>query len=243
MSLWSIRLIGSLLLINWASGCAVPATPRVRGGQTRLVDAAWQRDFATVGVLMHERLDVNARGAHGESALEGAAWHGDAAAVDALLRAGAAASSAHGRALQFAAVRGNTAVVHRLLMAGADPDVRDGNGRSPLSLAALGGHTAVVELLLNAGAETELRSDTGMTALMQAAVYGHAAAAALLIRRGANVAAQRDDGSTPWTIAVERNDLRMMQLLRMAKPRASADADASWRGVRSAFTVQDKRPR
>lgn len=193
-----------------------------------VVDATWRGDRARLTALLRAGVDVNRRGTHGQTALEGAAWHGDERAVDALLRAGAVVGAPNTRALQFAAVRGHAAIVRRLLVAGADPDVRDGSGRSPLSLAALGGHLAVVEALLDAGAETELRSDTGMTALMHAAAHGHPDIVAELVRHGANVAARRDDGSTAWTLAVERNDTRMMQILHASTPRVGSAPPVSF---------------
>jgi uncharacterized protein len=184
------------------------------GDSLTVVDASWRGDRARLSALLREGVDVNLRGRHGQSALEGAAWHGDEDAVAALLESGATVGLADERALQFASVRGYAAIVRRLLDAGADPNRRDASGRSPLSLAALGGHLPVVEVLLAAGADTELRSDTGMTALMQAAARGHVTIVALLVRHGAKVAARRDDGSTAWTLAVERNDRRMMEVLQ-----------------------------
>lgn len=193
---------------------------RLRDASTRattVVDAAWRGERSRLTEMLRAGVDVNRRGNLGETALEGAAWHGDERGVDALLRAGAVVEAPRGRALQFAAVGGHAAVVRRLLAAGADPDVRDDSGRSPLSLAAVGGHLPVVEVLLGAGAETELRSDTGMTALMTAATHGHPGIVAALVRHGANVAARRDDGSTAWTMAVERNDTRVMAILHPSK--------------------------
>jgi ankyrin repeat protein len=42
--------------------------------------------------------------------------------------------------LTLAALKGDTGLVIELLKAGADPDARDGQGRTPLLEAAFGGH-------------------------------------------------------------------------------------------------------
>jgi ankyrin repeat protein len=64
-----------------------------------------------------------------------------------------------------------------------------------------------------------LRSDSGSTALMTAAAAGHRDIVALLLQHGADVTMRRDDGSTAWTLAVERNDTRVMRLLRAGAKR------------------------
>lgn len=220
--MWSriMRTVTGLCLAGLCGACAGARreAPARDDAGSRIVAASWRDDRAWRRVLLAQGADVNARGPQGQTALEGAAWNGDAEGVEALVRAGAHVATPPDRALHFAAVRGHAPVVQQLLAAGADPDLRDGSGRSPLSLAALAGSLAVVQTLLDAGAEPELRSDTGMTALMNAAQQGHSEIAALLVRHGAKVAARRDDGRTAWTMAVERNDRRMMEILHAGLP-------------------------
>lgn len=55
-------------------------------------------------------------------------------------------------ALCAAAARGHADCVAYLLDAGADPDLKDGQGRSALQLAQAGGHAAVARMLRHAGA-------------------------------------------------------------------------------------------
>lgn len=50
--------------------------------------------------------------------------------------------------LMWAVVFGNLDIVQMLLDAGADPNSKDKNGRTPLSLAAENGFTAIIEALL-----------------------------------------------------------------------------------------------
>lgn len=57
------------------------------------------------------------------------------------------------RGLHAAAAAGDVAAAARLLDGGADPNPRDGHGRTPLLVAGHGGHRAVADLLLKRGAD------------------------------------------------------------------------------------------
>ena len=64
-----------------------------------------------------------------------------------------AAEIAAYRGLFAAAATGNNAEIARELDGGADPNQRDGHGRTPLLVAGHGGHLGVAELLLRRGAD------------------------------------------------------------------------------------------
>lgn len=69
----------------------------------------------------------------------------------------------------------DTATVQHWLSEGADPNQRDGDGRTPLMAAAMRGHADIVRLLLAAGADRHLRDRQGLSAADHAERAGHAA--------------------------------------------------------------------
>jgi ankyrin repeat protein len=100
------------------------------------------------------------------------------------------------RALVDAAFVCDFLKVRQLLERGADPNVRDGDGRTPLFSAVLGGSVGLVGLLLESGAEVDARDNDGWTPLHFAAQEYEPEIARLLVARGADVNAQDDDGIT-----------------------------------------------
>lgn len=79
--------------------------------------------------------------------------------------------------------------VRILLAAGADPNVRDGEGSSPLRFCARNGLLEMARLLLHCGANKtihEAGGDTGMIALGMAAYWLHVDMVKLLLAHGAD---------------------------------------------------------
>lgn len=57
------------------------------------------------------------------------------------------------RGLHAAAARGDVAAIGKLLASGADPEARDGNGRTPLHVAAFASHDDAVRVLIAGAAD------------------------------------------------------------------------------------------
>lgn len=84
--------------------------------------------------------------------------------------------------------RDNAGVVRRLLEQGANPNVRDENGQTPMTLALqLGSLNAFDALMASAKTNVEYRNSNDESPLMLAAIRGHLDAVTRLIRQGAHV--------------------------------------------------------
>jgi ankyrin repeat protein len=95
--------------------------------------------------------------------------------------------------LAEAARNGHVDLSALLLDAGAEPNMRDGQGRSPLYWAAAAGQAAVVELLLARGADIHLGARSGDTPLVVAAQNGHERVVQLLLEHSADPSLRADD--------------------------------------------------
>lgn len=98
-----------------------------------------------------------------------------------------AAGSEGSTALHFAVHAGQASVVQALLDAGADLGRRNLAGVTPLHLAVLDGETAIVKLLLARGADAKIKDEAAETLLMLAARNGDGEMAAALIAAGADL--------------------------------------------------------
>ncbi|MGH9385698.1 MAG: ankyrin repeat domain-containing protein [Vicinamibacterales bacterium] len=157
---------------------------------TRLVDAARQREMATVRALIGQGVDVNLPDGDGSTALHWAATHRDAEMTELLLRSGASvkAETRIGAMtpLVMAARHGSETVIRALLQAGATAGEANTNGTTALMYAAASGNAGAVLLLLDGGADANAKDVTnGQTALMFAAARNAAEAIAVLLTRGA----------------------------------------------------------
>lgn len=84
--------------------------------------------------------------------------------------------------------RDNASTVRRLLEQGANPNVRDENGQTPMTLALqLGSLNAFDALMASSKTNVEFRNSRDESPLMFAAIRGHLDAVTRLIRQGAHV--------------------------------------------------------
>jgi ankyrin len=178
---------------------------RADAADTRLADAAMERNATAVRALLAEKVDVNAPGVDGTPALHWAVRVDDLDMASVLLGAGADATLAnrYGVApLAIAASNGNAAMLRLLLDAGADANSTDPAGETVLMIAARVGTPDAVTLLLDRGAAVDGTDRTyQQTPLMVAVREGHADIIRLLIDRGANVNAKTRTGTTPsWVL-------------------------------------------
>jgi len=117
--------------------------------------------------------------------------------------------------------------VQSLLAAGADPDCRDGRGRTPLHEVAGNSPvteklTLLAEELLRAGADVNARDESGRTPLFVAAAHRQSALAWFLIEHGATVN-ESAGNATPLHAAVESDALNTVRAL----VEAGADVNAA----------------
>ena len=190
------RLFGSVCLVVFISAVAFAA-----GADSRLVDAARKGDRAAVSSLLQQKVDVNAAGVDGTSALHWAVRSDDLDTAELLLRAGANAKAADRYGvtpLYLAAVNGNALMIRKLVDAGADPKSTDPTGETTLMVAARTGNPDALKVLIERGAAVNAKDpEFEQTALMLAVRENHPAAVKVLIENGADVNARTRVGAVP----------------------------------------------
>ena len=155
------------------------AKPQPEGGQPVLLAAAAteEDDAAGVQLLLRHKARVDARDAHGRSALHEAALAGHAAIAAALLDAGADvhARDGEGRTPLLEAARSAAMpALETLLEAQADPLASDGAGANALHLAVAAEtpSTAMVKRLLELGVDARAQDAAGHSAVDLAVAAG-----------------------------------------------------------------------
>jgi ankyrin repeat protein len=189
--------LAGLLLATGSRGWAA--------GDTRLADAAMQRDTATVRKLIDQHVDVNAPGADGTPPLHWLVRVDDFETARRLIRAGADVSKPNRYGvtpMSLASANGNAEMIALLLEAGADANVTDQTGETALMTATKVGNVDAIRTLLDHGATVDARDPAfQQTALMMAVRENHPDVLKLLIDRGAQVNVQTRTGGTPnWVL-------------------------------------------
>jgi ankyrin repeat protein len=145
-------------------------------------------------LLLHQDVDINAKGGAYGNALHAAVATGHSAVVKLLIKAKANVKDRGGKhysALHLALHKTDVAVFKLLIDAGADVNMRDEEGCSVLQTASELGNEAVAKLLIEAGADVNAPGNERFISVLQAAsAGGHTAMAKLLIDAGAEVNAQ-----------------------------------------------------
>lgn len=138
--------------------------------------------------------------------------------ADVLLGAGADINSISpdsGAVLHAAAAADNTIMIRYLLQKGADVNVRDRQGNTPLLVALHSGNFESANLLVMKGADTAAVNLAGSTTIIEAVTGGNRDCVGLILaqnRQDINRADSR--GETPIYIAMKKNDVVLMRLLR-----------------------------
>ena len=156
---------------------------------------------------------------------------GDLEAVEAFLTANTdihALGGFYGSALNAASCHGHEAVARLLLENGAGVDVKNDDGRTPLSWAAANGHSEVAKLLLQAGAEVDAEDKWGGTPLILAAMNGHSGVVELLLHAEAEVDAKDNEGWTPLISAAMNGHSWVVELLLHPEAEVDAKNDEGW---------------
>lgn len=165
---------------------------RGAGDDTRVADAAMQRDRAAVRTLITQGADINAAQGDGMTALHWAARHGDVDLIKMLIAAGA-----------------NVHATTRL------------GDYTPLLMASELGQAGAIDALIAGGADVKKEmTESGVTALMLASASGQTEAIKTLLAHGADVnAAESGHGETAlmFAAAKQRNDAMRALLAGGAK--------------------------
>ena len=92
-------------------------------------------------------------------------------------------------------------------------NIRDGYGKTPLTIASKSGHPEIVGMLINRGADVNARDKYGNTPLTWASWNGHTEIVQILINRGANMNLQDNNGNTPLMYASKFGYTEIVRLL------------------------------
>ena len=178
-------------------------------GRTLLMLAAMNGCKEQVKMLLRQGADPNLQDEDGRTALSLAAEKCLADMVEASLKEDDNTDSAD----DYSILPENAKIARLLIENKADIDVRDNEGRTPLSYAAGAGNEAVVSLLLGKGADLGSRDEQRWTSLLCAAERGHAAVVSLLLEKGADPNVRDEDGWTPLLSAADSGDEEVVSLL------------------------------
>ena len=198
---FAIRRSAWLRSTSAAVTAAALLTSAAANSAARLADAARDRDFATVKVLLADTDDIDAYGSDGTQALLWVIRVQDTELARLMLDAGADPNLANRydlTPLALAVELGDVDTTELLLDAGADATVPDAAGEPLLFAAIRNGDVTIARALLGAGVEVDaVDASYHQTALMVAARERQPEIARLLIEAGADVSRQTPAEGTP----------------------------------------------
>jgi ankyrin repeat protein len=207
-SLGIVQALSLLLVSGFAAAGAA---------DSRLVEAARQRDQKAVRTLIAQKADANARSNDGSTAVLWLVHWNDAETADLLLRAGGDANAANDfgtTPLSEACTNGNATLVRSLLKAGANPNTPIATGETPLMICARSSNADAVRMLVEYGAAVNAKEpNQNQTALMWAAAEKHPDVVQALIQTHADLKAGTKQGFTALHFAARVGDLESIKLL------------------------------
>jgi uncharacterized protein len=135
-----------------------------QGTPAIVVAATYKADEVVKLLSTQRKINLEAAGATGETALTVTAWHGNQVLVSFLLEKGAQINRQGWTALHYAAGAGHKDLVKFLLDQSAYIDAHSPNQTTPLMMAARERRTDIVRLLLEEGADPSQKNQAGLSA-------------------------------------------------------------------------------
>lgn len=191
-------------------------------GDTPLLSAIDNDQWATAEYLLKQRPDLSLEDKNGNSPLYVAVARGDSALamVNLLLGAGAPVDlgpkhgeNAGATPLHIACATGANGCLEGLLRHGASATKQLPSGATPLHTAAIGGNERTIDLLCKAGASVTALNADGQTPLHSCSITGNAKATAALIENGAPIESADAEGFKPLMRAVMKNHVDVAKTL------------------------------
>lgn len=181
-----------------------------------LIDAVKKNDYAAVGYLLGQGVDVNQIAPSGENALMAAAEKGYTSIAAALLQAGANPehSDKLGRhALALAAEQGHLDVIKTILRYRADINTGSESGQTALLAACRAGQNGAVELIMQYKPLLYPGVAAGKGPLIAALQNKHIQTAIILLEYGVNPQERDTDGNTVLHLAVQCGSAELCEIL------------------------------
>ena len=116
--------------------------------------------------------------------------------------------------IHYAMTHGHSVIMAALVDAGVNLDVAYSDGATLLHHAVERGRASTVTVLLEAGADPNVGDKDGKTPLYWAAWEGSPGPIVALLKGGADHGAADNEGVMPLLVALERNNLAAVELLR-----------------------------
>lgn len=145
--------------------------------------------------------------------------------------------------LRDAASRGDAGAVRQALAAGADPEVRDGQGRTALLLATHGNHVDAARELIEAGADVNAKDALQDSAYLYAGARGLDEILALTLSHGADLRSTNRYGGTALIPAAERGHVATVRTLLRAGVAVDHVNRLHWTALLEAILLGDGGPR
>ncbi len=208
---------GQGLMLFWAKGQFIAPKPRFKDPRAQqALGAILTGDLEQLRAGLAAGLKTSVKGTEGETLLHFAAEAGADAAVDFLIRQGAAVNAVdqyRSTPLHRAALKGRRDTVERLLAEKAAVNLADGAGNSPLHLALIAGHPVVAEALLARKADASLVNEELQTPCTLAIDGGYASVARLAFAGGARGQSDGEGLQRVLLTQVAKGNVDMVRLL------------------------------
>lgn len=206
----------SLMSLTTAKDATAETTNKA---DTRLVDAAESKSWATVAELVGQGVSVNQAQPDGMTAIHWAVYHDNQKTVRLLIEAKCnvnATTRYQVTPLSIACQLGRPDSAEHLLAAGADANAILPGGETLLMTACRTGNASVVRSLLEHKAQINATERRGQTASMWAAAEGHADVLDLLIGAGADVNKSTSKGFSAIMFAARQGNIDAVKRLLAA---------------------------